>query len=134
MFLPILSHYAKVCCDINCRSVKAKLYISPFSAVLGNQCVDFQNINFESLFNSLLDLCYTADGRLGAALNQHQKIWDIAAPWLIIREAGGMVTGMDGEAVDFRVDDTDFDRDFATVAASPGLHTEIMGLLNRSSL
>lgn len=79
--------------------------------------------------NSLLDLCYTADGRLGAALNQHQKIWDIAAPWLIIREAGGMVTGMDGEKVDFRVNDTDFDRDFATVAASPGLHTEIMGLI-----
>jgi myo-inositol-1(or 4)-monophosphatase len=80
--------------------------------------------------NSLLDLCYTADGRLGAALNQHQKIWDIAAPWLIIKEAGGMVTGMDGKAVDFRVDDTDFDRDFATVTASPGLHGEIMGLLS----
>jgi len=83
--------------------------------------------------NSLLDLCYTADGRLGAALNRHQKIWDIAAPWLIIRESGGMVTGMDGGELDFRVDDTNFDRDFATVAAGPKLHTEIIGLLNISS-
>ena len=29
--------------------------------------------------NSLLEFCFVADGRLGAALNQTTKIWDIAA-------------------------------------------------------
>ncbi len=47
--------------------------------------------------NSLLDFCYTADGRLGAALNQTTKIWDIAVPWLMIREGGGTVTDIHGQ-------------------------------------
>jgi myo-inositol-1(or 4)-monophosphatase len=39
--------------------------------------------------NSLVDLMMVAEGRWGIAINLFTKIWDIAAPWLIIREAGG---------------------------------------------
>lgn len=51
--------------------------------------------------NSLIDFCYTADGRLGAALNQNTKIWDIAVPWLMIREGDGIVTDIDGQEIEF---------------------------------
>ena len=29
------------------------------------------------------------------------KIWDIASPWLIIREAGGLFVNVDGSEIDF---------------------------------
>ncbi|NIA26595.1 MAG: inositol monophosphatase [Desulfobulbaceae bacterium] len=43
-----------------------------------------------------LDLCYVAAGRLDAFWETGLKSWDLAAGSLIIREAGGMVSGLDG--------------------------------------
>jgi myo-inositol-1(or 4)-monophosphatase len=43
-----------------------------------------------------LDLCYVAAGRLDAFWETGLKIWDIAAGALIIREAGGIISGLDG--------------------------------------
>jgi myo-inositol-1(or 4)-monophosphatase len=43
-----------------------------------------------------LDLCYVAAGRFDAFWETGLKSWDIAAGSLIIREAGGMVSGLDG--------------------------------------
>jgi myo-inositol-1(or 4)-monophosphatase len=47
-----------------------------------------------------LDLCYVAAGRFEAFWEQHLKPWDVAAGALIVREAGGRVTGMDGSPFD----------------------------------
>ena len=44
-----------------------------------------------------LDLCYTACGRLDGFWEFHLKPWDMAAGALILTEAGGMVSGSDGE-------------------------------------
>ncbi|MBE0592623.1 MAG: hypothetical protein IH616_09525 [Gemmatimonadales bacterium] len=49
--------------------------------------------------NSLVDAAYTADGRLGGMLNQSTRIWDIAAPMLIVQEAGGCYTDIRGQAL-----------------------------------
>ena len=46
--------------------------------------------------NCLIDFCYTADGRIGGCINQATKIWDIAGPGLIVEEAGGVFTNIDG--------------------------------------
>jgi myo-inositol-1(or 4)-monophosphatase len=43
-----------------------------------------------------LDLCYVAAGRLDAFWETGLKAWDLAAGGLIIREAGGIVSGLDG--------------------------------------
>ena len=43
-----------------------------------------------------LDLCYVASGRLDAFWETGLKAWDLAAGSLIIREAGGIVSGLDG--------------------------------------
>ncbi len=43
-----------------------------------------------------LDLCYVAAGRLDGFWETGLKAWDLAAGALIIREAGGIVSGLDG--------------------------------------
>jgi myo-inositol-1(or 4)-monophosphatase len=43
-----------------------------------------------------LDLCYVAAGRLDAFWETGLSIWDLAAGSLIIREAGGLISGLDG--------------------------------------
>jgi myo-inositol-1(or 4)-monophosphatase len=79
--------------------------------------------------NSAVDFCYTADGRLGGCLNQTTRIWDIAAPYLIVREAGGLLTTAAGAGLDFRSDAGNYDRNFTVLAASPALHPQILALV-----
>ncbi len=43
-----------------------------------------------------IDLCYVAAGRLDAFFESGLAPWDLAAGSLIIREAGGIVSGLDG--------------------------------------
>ena len=43
-----------------------------------------------------LDLCYVAAGRLDAFWETGLAVWDLAAGSLIIREAGGLISGLDG--------------------------------------
>ena len=52
------------------------------------------------LGSAALDLCYVAAGRFDGFWEQHLKPWDVAAGALIVEEAGGRITGMDGSAFD----------------------------------
>ncbi|KAA0972410.1 inositol monophosphatase [Aureimonas fodinaquatilis] len=47
-----------------------------------------------------LDLCYVAAGRLDGFWERDIMPWDIAAGSIILREAGGFLTGIDGERFD----------------------------------
>ena len=76
--------------------------------------------------NSLVDFCYTADGRLGATLNQTTKIWDIAVPWLMIREGGGRVTDIQGKEIRFDLSATTFDQNYTILASGAKLHETLM--------
>jgi myo-inositol-1(or 4)-monophosphatase len=70
------------------------------------------------LGSAALDLCYVAAGRFEAFWEQHLKPWDVAAGALIVEEAGGTVTGMDGAP---------FDATAAHLIASNGqLHREVV--------
>jgi len=51
--------------------------------------------------NSLFDFIMVADGRFGCAVNLNTKIWDIAAFWLIIKEAGGVLKHLSGDEIVF---------------------------------
>jgi myo-inositol-1(or 4)-monophosphatase len=72
--------------------------------------------------NCLLDAAYSADGRLGGMLNWSCKIWDVAAPWLVVREAGGEYTTVDGEAIEFDVSPAALERHYAVLAGARHLH------------
>lgn len=52
------------------------------------------------LGSAALDLCYVACGRFDGFWEQQLKPWDVAAGALIVTEAGGRVTGMDGSPFD----------------------------------
>jgi len=45
-----------------------------------------------------LDLCYTAVGRFDANVYLESNPWDVAAGGLIVKEAGGKITRLNGEA------------------------------------
>ena len=48
----------------------------------------------------MLDLCCVACGRVDALWEFGLRPWDIAAGALIVTEAGGQVTNLDGSALD----------------------------------
>lgn len=50
------------------------------------------------LGSAALDMCFVAMGRLDGAWHPGLKPWDMAAGVLMIREAGGFVHGLNGEA------------------------------------
>lgn len=79
--------------------------------------------------NCLIDFCYTADGKLGVAINQSTKIWDIAGPQLIIEEAGGKASDLVGNAFNFSVDENNYDHNFEIVASNNLLHAKVITLI-----
>lgn len=78
--------------------------------------------------NCLLDFCYTADGKLGACINQTTKIWDIAGPGLIVEEAGGKVSDIDGNPLKFKLSEDNYSRNFTIIASNSILHSELVNL------
>jgi myo-inositol-1(or 4)-monophosphatase len=73
------------------------------------------------LGSAAIDLCYVAAGRLDAFWEQHLQPWDVSAGALILEEAGGRVTGMDG---------TSFDAAVGHLVASNGhLHDQMLAVI-----
>lgn len=68
----------------------------PLAAALGAQPPYGSQRNFGS---SSLEWCWLADGRFHLYLHGGQKLWDYAAGWLILSEAGGHSATLDGEDV-----------------------------------
>ena len=66
------------------------------------------------LGSAALDLCYVAAGRFDGFWEQHLKPWDMAAGALLVEEAGGRLSGMDGAPFD--------PRRGQVVAANPVMH------------
>ncbi len=71
--------------------------------------------------SAALDLAYVAAGRLDAYWESGLCSWDIAAGILLVQEAGGIVTGLDGSRVDLNKGDV--------LAANPVLHEEFRRVL-----
>ena len=74
------------------------------------------------LGSAALDLCYVAAGRFEAFWEQHLKPWDVSAGALIVTEAGGRISGMDG---------TPFNPVAAHLVASNGhLHDALLAIIH----
>ena len=72
--------------------------------------------------STALNLCYLAAGQLDAYWGISARAWDVAAGILIVREAGGVVTAVDGGPFDL-------DRPTFAAAATPPLHQALVGIL-----
>jgi myo-inositol-1(or 4)-monophosphatase len=81
--------------------------------------------------NSLIDFCYVADGKLGAAVNFNTKIWDIAALHLIIQEAGGKMTDLAGKEIKFEMNIENYLKNYQVVAAAGNLHEQAIQIIGR---
>jgi myo-inositol-1(or 4)-monophosphatase len=75
------------------------------------------------LGSAAIDLCYVAAGRFDGFWELHLGPWDIAAGALIVSEAGGSVTSIEGER--FR------SRDGNILASNGRVHTELLGEIVR---
>ena len=71
--------------------------------------------------SAALDLAYVAAGRLDAYWEANLKPWDIAAGCLLVQEAGGLATALDGSALDLE--------DGSILAVNPQLQREFIRLL-----
>jgi len=89
-----------------------------------------QNVRNLRSTNSIIDLCYIADGRFGGCIHQSLKMWDIAASYLIIKEAGGIVTDINGNDINFNVNKSDYQKDFTMISSNNILHKEILKLIS----
>jgi myo-inositol-1(or 4)-monophosphatase len=84
--------------------------------------------------NSLVDFCYTIDGRFGACVNLKTKIWDIAPVALILPEAGGRFSYVDGRPLHFELDAKVTEQEYAILGASNKLHTRIAAVTRKLRL
>ena len=77
------------------------------------------------LGSAALNLAYLAAGRLDSYWATSVKIWDVAAGLLIVQEAGGTATAIDGSPLDLA------HPEFLASASQP-LHSEMLGILSRA--
>jgi len=68
--------------------------VDPYLRMLVNAIENTEGIRRAG--SAALDLCYVACGRLDGYWETGLSIWDLAAGTLIVREAGGIVSGLDG--------------------------------------
>ena len=73
------------------------------------------------LGSAALDLAYVAAGRLDGFWEDLLKPWDVAAGALMVQEAGGVISALDGQAFDVRK--------ARIVAANPALHPQLLEVI-----
>jgi myo-inositol-1(or 4)-monophosphatase len=74
--------------------------------------------------NSLVDFMMVAEGKLGGVVNMYTRIWDIAAPWLIIKEAGGDLKLLDFCDVSFEINKDETDKNYPVFTGSASIMNE----------
>jgi myo-inositol-1(or 4)-monophosphatase len=71
--------------------------------------------------NCLFDFVSVIEGRFGLCVNHQTMIWDIAAPRLIVEEAGGSFTDLAGKEIRFVLDRESTRRSYAVIVAHRAL-------------
>ncbi len=77
------------------------------------------------LGSAAIDLCYTACGRLEGYWELLIKPWDIAAGVLILEEASGKITTVQGEEIQFQ-------KDTSIIATNNHIHSKLSNLLAKA--
>lgn len=93
-------------------------------------------LNIRNLRNSgceAIDGMYVAEGVYGGRINRTSKIWDNVAPHIIVEEAGGLWTQIDGSPMDYSNPLKRIKENFMNVSASPSVHQRLVQLANNTS-
>jgi myo-inositol-1(or 4)-monophosphatase len=89
---------------------------------------------FRSSGSTALNMAYVAKGALIGALTVSAKLWDIAAGALLVEQAGGIVTTLDGKSV-FPIDLNQYkSQRFRLLSANPRTHSELLNIFATNSL
>ena len=72
-------------------------------------------------FGDFLSYCLVAEGAVDIAAEPDVSVWDLAALDILVREAGGTMTGLDGVAGPHRG---------SAVATNGPLHAQVLGILD----
>ena len=75
--------------------------------------------------SAALDLCYIAAGRVEIYCECRLRPWDYAAGSLILQEAGGCITTLEGEPLTLS-------KRHSVLAAGEGIYREILQLVQRA--
>jgi myo-inositol-1(or 4)-monophosphatase len=73
---------------------QAGMDVSPYMSMLTKTILNTTGVR--RVGAAALDLCYVAAGRLDAYFETGLAPWDLAAGSLIVQEAGGIISGLDG--------------------------------------
>jgi len=92
-----------------------EVIVSRFSRVLGKA------LGIRRFGSAELDLCYVASGAFDAFWEEGLKPWDMAAGVTILKEAGGLVTSIDGGPFDLYRGDI--------LASNARVHQELLGCM-----
>ncbi len=94
------------------RQNNAAAYLKPVEAVLSR----YQGVR--RVGSAALDLCWTAAGRVDGYWEYQLKPWDGAAGYLIVEEAGGRVTDINGRSRDLDAP--------TTIAGNPTIQADLL--------
>lgn len=94
------------------------LYINTFTKI-SESCANIRKVG-----SAAMDLAYVASGRFDGYWELDLSQWDIAAGVIIIREAGGFVSDINGE--------NGFMETGNIVASNQKIHKQILSILNKS--
>lgn len=100
--------------------------------IVGQYSNNLDNFNRISLISqgvrrlgsAAMDLCYIACGRVDGFWEVRLRPWDLAAGWLIVTEAGGTVTDLDGNPDIMHPP-------YSLLAATPALHGQLLAHLRK---
>ncbi len=118
----------------DCVSLREALAAASFSAGVTRESEEISRFldvlvkcqALRRMGSAALNLAYLASGRLDAYWATSVKVWDVAAGLLLVREAGGLMSGVDGEPFDLS-------RPQFAAAATPALHAELVATLKRGT-
>jgi len=84
--------------------------------------------------NCLIDFLFVAEGKFGGLLNLCTKVWDISGLGLIISEAGGIMKNIDGNDVQFLINEKISAVNFPVVAGSEKIIGNLVKVLSKHKL
>lgn len=65
------------------------------------RAIFYQALDLRSSGSAALDICYVASARCNVFFEYHLEPWDYCAAALILEEAGGRITQIGGQPLDF---------------------------------
>ncbi len=90
-----------------------------------------QNTRNVRTTNALVDLMNVATGSYGGCVIMFNGLWDIVAPYLIIREAGGIMKNLDSLEIDFTAGREALLRNYPVVTGSGLFVTKVLEEITR---